>query len=58
MIRIEFFGDEIERIIEFDVVIGEVIGWRNYVVIFLVFYYVIIVEKLKRVIKSIEEEFE
>uniref|UniRef100_A0A7C5Z5V2 UvrABC system protein B n=1 Tax=Caldicellulosiruptor owensensis TaxID=55205 RepID=A0A7C5Z5V2_9FIRM len=57
-IRIEFFGDEIERITEFDVVTGEVIGRRNHVAIFPASHYVTTAEKLKRAIKSIEEELE
>ncbi|ADQ04775.1 excinuclease ABC, B subunit [Caldicellulosiruptor owensensis OL] len=57
-IRIEFFGDEIERITEFNVVTGEVIGRRNHVAIFPASHYVTTAEKLKRAIKSIEEELE
>ncbi|WPX07586.1 excinuclease ABC subunit UvrB [Anaerocellum danielii] len=57
-IRIEFFGDEIERITEFDVITGEVIGRRNHVAIFPASHYVTTSEKLKRAIKSIEEELE
>jgi excinuclease ABC subunit B len=57
-IRIEFFGDEIEKITEFDVVTGEVIGRRNHVAIFPASHYVTTAEKLKRAIKSIEEELE
>jgi len=57
-IRIEFFGDEIERITEFDVVTGEIIGRRNHVAIFPASHYVTTAEKLKRAIKSIEEELE
>lgn len=57
-IRIEFFGDEIEKITEFDVLTGEVIGRRNHVAIFPASHYVTTAEKLKRAIKSIEEELE
>lgn len=57
-IRIEFFGDEIERITEFDVLTGEIIGRRNHVAIFPASHYVTTSEKLKRAIKSIEEELE
>ncbi|BCS81121.1 excinuclease ABC subunit UvrB [Anaerocellum diazotrophicum] len=57
-IRIEFFGDEIERITEFDVVTGEIIGRRNHVAIFPASHYVTTAEKLKKAIKSIEEELE
>ena len=57
-IRVEFFGDEIERITEFDVLTGEIIGRRNHVAIFPASHYVTTSEKLKRAIKSIEEELE
>jgi len=57
-IRVEFFGDEIERITEFDVLTGEIIGRRNHVAIFPASHYVTTLEKLKRAIKSIEEELE
>ncbi|WAM34862.1 excinuclease ABC subunit UvrB [Caldicellulosiruptor morganii] len=57
-IRVEFFGDEIERITEFDVLTGEIIGRRNHVAIFPASHYVTTSEKLRRAIKSIEEELE
>lgn len=57
-IRVEFFGDEIERITEFDVLTGEIIGRRNHVAIFPASHYVTTSEKLKRAIKSIEKELE
>lgn len=57
-IRVEFFGDEIEWIREVDVLIGEIFGDCDYVVIFLVFYFVIWVEKMEKVILNIEQEFE
>lgn len=41
VIWVEFFGDEIEKIMEIDVLIGELIGECDYIVIFLVFYFVI-----------------
>ena len=39
-VRIEFFGDEIERIREFDTLTGEVLGERNHVAIFPASHYV------------------
>ncbi len=57
-IRIEFFGDEIERISEIDVVTGEMIGLRNHVVIFPASHYVTTADKMKHAINSIEEELE
>lgn len=56
--RIEFFGDEIECIREVDVFIGEIIGEREYVFIFLVFYFVIRFDIMKKVIVNIKVEFE
>lgn len=57
-IRIEFFGDEIDRIREFDVLIGFILGERNYVVIMLVFYFVILREIIEEFMGIIEDEFE
>jgi len=57
-IRVEFFGDEIERITEVDVLTGEVIGLRDHVAIFPASHYVTREEKMKRAIASIEAELE
>ena len=57
-IRIEFFGDEIERIAEIDAVTGEITGLRNHVAIFPASHYVTTKEKMNRAIKSIEAELE
>jgi excinuclease ABC subunit B len=57
-IRVEFFGDEIERISEFDVLTGEVTGLRNHVAIYPASHYVVDKEKMSRAIVSIEEELE
>lgn len=57
-IRVEFFGDEIDRIVEVNYLTGEVIGLRNHVSIFPASHYATTEEKLKRAIKSIEEELE
>lgn len=57
-IRVEFFGDEIERITEIDVLTGEVLAEREHVAIFPASHYVTRAENLKRAIKSIEEELE
>lgn len=55
-IRIEFFGDEIERICEIDVLTGEVKGFRSYVAIFPASHYATTKEKMKRAIKTISDE--
>lgn len=57
-VRIEFFGDEIERIREIDVLTGEVIGDREHVAIFPASHYVTRDEILARAIQSIEAELE
>ncbi|NGQ95686.1 excinuclease ABC subunit UvrB [Brevibacillus sp. SYP-B805] len=57
-IRVEFFGDEIERITEIDVLTGEILGTREHVAIFPASHYVTRGEKMKRAIASIEAELE
>ena len=57
-IRIEFFGDEIDRISEIDVVTGEIKGTRNHVAIYPASHYVTTKEKMERAISGIEEELE
>lgn len=57
-IRIELFGDEIDRITEIDVLTGEIVGERNHVAIFPASHYATSKEKLKRAIESIEKELE
>jgi len=55
-IRIEFFGDEIERISEIDLVTGNRIGERQHVAIFPASHFVTSAEVLERAIKDIEKE--
>ena len=55
-IRVEFFGDEIERMTEIDVLTGEIIGEREHVAIFPASHFVTREEKMKRAIESIEVE--
>ncbi|MDF2699175.1 MAG: excinuclease subunit [Haloplasmataceae bacterium] len=55
-IRVEFFGDEVDRIREIDVVTGEVLGERTHVAIFPASHYVTSDEKLEIAIKNIEAE--
>ncbi len=57
-LRIEFFGDEIDRISEFDPLTGEVKRNVNFSAIFPASYYVIAPEKMERALKEIEEELE
>ncbi|GAV21530.1 excinuclease ABC subunit UvrB [Carboxydothermus pertinax] len=55
-IRIELFGDEVERILEFDTLTGEILGELNHAAIFPASHFATSREKLERAIKSIEEE--
>jgi len=57
-IRVELFGDEIERISEINVLTGEIIGIRDHVAIFPVSHYVARKEKLERAIIEIEKELD
>lgn len=57
-VRIELFGDEVDRILEFDVVTGEVYGERTHSMIFPASHYVTEDEDLKLAMKDIEAEME
>ncbi|WP_343101847.1 excinuclease ABC subunit UvrB [Romboutsia sp. MSSM.1001216sp_RTP31141st1_G3_RTP31141_220114] len=57
-IRIEFFGDEIDRITEIDYVTGKMVGVRNHVVIFPASHYVTTPERIEKAIVEIEKELE
>lgn len=57
-IRIEFFGDEIDRIREFDVLTGNIIGERQHVSITPVSHFAASEETLEKSIKVIEDELE
>ncbi|WP_315080231.1 excinuclease ABC subunit UvrB [uncultured Clostridium sp.] len=57
-IRIEFFGDEIDRIREFDVLTGTIIGERNHVSIFPASHFATSKETLDRSLGEIENELE
>lgn len=57
-IRVEFFGDEIDRIREVDALTGEIIAERDHVAIFPASHFVTREEKMQIAIKNIEEELE
>ena len=57
-IRVEFFGDEIDRIREVDALTGEIIGEREHVAIFPASHFVTGEEKMKKAIANIEVELE
>ncbi|PKR86197.1 excinuclease ABC subunit UvrB [Heyndrickxia camelliae] len=56
--RIEFFGDEIDRIREVDALTGEIIGDRDHVAIFPASHFVTREEKMRVAIENIEKELE
>ncbi len=55
-IRVEFFGDEVDRITEINTVTGELIGRRNHISIFPATHYATTEENVKRAVISIKEE--
>ncbi|SDZ21010.1 Excinuclease ABC subunit B [Proteiniborus ethanoligenes] len=57
-IRVELFGDEVEKITEVNALTGEIIGTRSHISIFPASHYATSPEKIERAIKSIEEELE
>jgi excinuclease ABC subunit B len=56
-IRVDFWGDEIERLLEFDVLTGEIIGERQHVSIFPASHYAVSYQRMQKAIRSIEAEF-
>jgi len=57
-IRVEFFGDEIERIVEVDALTGEFLGSRNHISIFPASHYATTPEKIEAAIGGIQKELE
>ncbi len=57
-IRIELFGDEIERITEFDVLTGTVVGEKKFISIMPASHFVTSEEKLKKAIVNIRKELD
>ncbi|WP_207744359.1 excinuclease ABC subunit UvrB [Desulfallas sp. Bu1-1] len=57
-IRVEFFGDEVERLLEFDVLTGEITGERQHVSVFPASHYAISRDRMEAAIARIEEELE
>lgn len=58
VLRVEFFGDEIERITEVDYLTGEVIGTRNHIAIFPASHYATTKPKMDKAIVTIEKELD
>lgn len=57
-IRVEFFGDEVDRIQEIDVVIGEATADLEHMVVFPASHYVVAPDKMERAIAGIEKELD
>ena len=57
-VRIEFFGDEVDRITEVDILTGEIRDELKHVAIFPASHYVVDKENINRAVKAIEEELE
>ncbi|MEK4146365.1 excinuclease ABC subunit UvrB [Robertmurraya sp. FSL W8-0741] len=57
-LRVEFFGDEIDRIREVDALTGEIMGEREHVAIFPASHFVTREEKMRVAIENIEKELE
>ena len=57
-VRIEFFGDEIDRISEIDTLTGEILGVRDHIGIYPASHYVTTKEKRETAIASIREELD
>ncbi|MDP4163932.1 MAG: excinuclease ABC subunit UvrB [Bacillota bacterium] len=57
-VRVEFFGDEVDRIREVNALTGEIIGEREHVAIFPASHFVTREEKLNLAIQNIEKELE
>jgi len=57
-IRVEFFGDEIDRIVEVHALTGEVMSTRDHIVIFPASHYVTSADRLREAIKRIDTELE
>ena len=55
-LRVEFFGDEVDRIQEIDVLTGDAISQLEHMVVFPASHYVVAPEKMERAIQGIETE--
>lgn len=54
--RVEFFGDEVDRILELDAISGEIYGRRVHISVFPASHYATTQEKIQRAVVSIKEE--
>lgn len=58
VIRVEFFGDEIDRISEVDSLTGEILGVRSHVAVFPASHYATTREKMEKALVTIEKELD
>lgn len=57
-IRVDFFGDEIDRIVEFDILTGEVLNSKKSVSLYPASHFVTNEEKIKKAVVNIQKELE
>ncbi|HHY40390.1 MAG TPA: excinuclease ABC subunit UvrB [Syntrophaceticus sp.] len=57
-LRVEFFGDQIDRILEIDTLTGEVLARRLHAAVFPASHYVTAPERMERALQGIEQELE
>ncbi|MCQ2559278.1 MAG: excinuclease ABC subunit UvrB [Clostridia bacterium] len=57
-VRLDFFGDELERIREFDPVSGDILGEREHLAVFPATHYAVSEDKLQKAMQRIEQELE
>ncbi|MGB4043193.1 MAG: excinuclease ABC subunit UvrB, partial [Thermacetogeniaceae bacterium] len=57
-LRVEFFGDQIDRILEIDTLTGEVLARRLHAAIFPASHYVTAPERMEKALQGIEQELE
>jgi excinuclease ABC subunit B len=57
-VRVEFFGDEIDRISEFDPVTGKVVADLKHIAIYPASHYIVPREKMEKAVREIEKEME
>jgi excinuclease ABC subunit B len=58
VVRIEFFGDEVDRILEVDLLTGEIRNSLEHIAIFPASHYVVSQDNMNRAIHDIEEELD
>lgn len=58
VLRVEFFGDEIERITEVDFITGEIVGTRSHIAVFPASHYATTRPKMEKAMVTIEKELE